>query len=50
VVATPVDFGTTGWSPGVEIPEAGQHTEEILLELGHDWGAITSLKEAGAIV
>jgi crotonobetainyl-CoA:carnitine CoA-transferase CaiB-like acyl-CoA transferase len=30
-------------------PEVGQHTEEILLELGHSWEDITVLKEAGAV-
>jgi crotonobetainyl-CoA:carnitine CoA-transferase CaiB-like acyl-CoA transferase len=49
VVATPVDFGATPWSPGTAVPEAGQHTEEILLELGYDWDAILALKEANAI-
>ncbi len=33
-----------GWAP-----ELGQHTEEILLELGYDWDRIISLKELGAI-
>ena len=50
VVATPVDFGATCWSPGAEIPEMGEHTEEILLELGYDWDAITTLKDAGAVL
>jgi formyl-CoA transferase len=30
-------------------PELGQHTEEVLLELGYDWDKIIALKEAGAI-
>jgi crotonobetainyl-CoA:carnitine CoA-transferase CaiB-like acyl-CoA transferase len=30
-------------------PDAWQHTEEILLELGHDWDRITELKEQGVI-
>jgi len=31
-------------------PEHGQHTEEILLELGIDWDEIASGKESGAIL
>jgi crotonobetainyl-CoA:carnitine CoA-transferase CaiB-like acyl-CoA transferase len=31
-------------------PEHGQHTEEILLELGFDWDAIIAHKESGAIL
>ena len=30
-------------------PDAWQHTEEILLELGHDWDRIIELKELGII-
>jgi crotonobetainyl-CoA:carnitine CoA-transferase CaiB-like acyl-CoA transferase len=30
-------------------PEFGQHTEDVLLELGHSWEDIAELKEAGAI-
>jgi crotonobetainyl-CoA:carnitine CoA-transferase CaiB-like acyl-CoA transferase len=28
-------------------PELGQHTEEVLLEAGLDWEAITRLREDG---
>jgi crotonobetainyl-CoA:carnitine CoA-transferase CaiB-like acyl-CoA transferase len=49
VVATPVDFSVTPWSPGADVPETGQHTEEVLLELGYDWDAILALKDSGAI-
>ena len=49
MVNTPVDFyGTPGGPRGLP-PELGQHTEEVLLEMGHDWDAIIALKEAGAI-
>jgi crotonobetainyl-CoA:carnitine CoA-transferase CaiB-like acyl-CoA transferase len=48
-VASPVDFSDTRWSPAGPAPECGQHTEEILLELGYDWEAIAGLKERGAI-
>jgi crotonobetainyl-CoA:carnitine CoA-transferase CaiB-like acyl-CoA transferase len=34
----------------VAAPEAGAHTEEILMELGHEWEDITRLKDAGAII
>ena len=29
-------------------PEAGQHTEEVLLELGYGWDEIGQLRERGA--
>jgi crotonobetainyl-CoA:carnitine CoA-transferase CaiB-like acyl-CoA transferase len=47
-VATPLDFSDTAWAPAGAAPECGQHTEEILLELGYEWEAIASLKERGA--
>ena len=49
MVATPADFyGTPGGPQGLP-PELGQHTEEVLLELGYDWDRIVALKEGGAI-
>jgi len=48
-VATPADFSETRWAPRGIHPELGQHTEEVLLELGYDWERIVVLKEGGAI-
>jgi crotonobetainyl-CoA:carnitine CoA-transferase CaiB-like acyl-CoA transferase len=31
------------------VPEPGEHTEEVLLDLGYDWDTIASLKESGVI-
>jgi crotonobetainyl-CoA:carnitine CoA-transferase CaiB-like acyl-CoA transferase len=44
MVASPADFSDSQWAPRATAPELGQHTEEILLELGHDWEAIGGLK------
>jgi len=49
MVASPVDFSATPWAPQGAAPEVGQHTEEILLELGYGWEAIGELKSGGAI-
>jgi crotonobetainyl-CoA:carnitine CoA-transferase CaiB-like acyl-CoA transferase len=49
MVASPVDFGGTPWAPRSMPPEFAQHTEEVLLDLGHDWDRIIELKELGAI-
>jgi crotonobetainyl-CoA:carnitine CoA-transferase CaiB-like acyl-CoA transferase len=49
MVATPIDFSDTRWAPSGAAPECGQHTEEILLELGWDWERIGALKEARVI-
>ncbi|KKL04590.1 hypothetical protein LCGC14_2614550, partial [marine sediment metagenome] len=49
MVATPADFSGTPSQPQGLAPELGQHTEEVLLELGYDWDRIVALKENGAI-
>lgn len=49
MVATPADFHGTPGRPRAGAPEHGQHTEEVLLELGHDWDEIIAWKDAGTI-
>jgi crotonobetainyl-CoA:carnitine CoA-transferase CaiB-like acyl-CoA transferase len=49
MVANPSDFSATPWTPAAPAPEFGQHTEEVLLELGYDWETIARLKDEGAI-
>jgi formyl-CoA transferase len=45
----PAQFGGVPSQPRGPAPELGQHTEEILLELGHDWDHIGELRAAGAL-
>jgi formyl-CoA transferase len=44
-----MQFGGVAGVPAGPAPELGQHTEEILLELGHDWDAISELRQTGAL-
>lgn len=48
LVASPVQFDERPPRPR-RAPEAGEHTEEVLLEHGMDWERIAALKAAGAI-
>ena len=49
LVASPVQFDET--SPDLShAPDHGQHTEEVLLELGLTWPEIAGYKESGAIL
>jgi crotonobetainyl-CoA:carnitine CoA-transferase CaiB-like acyl-CoA transferase len=49
MIASPVDFSVSSWTARLPVPELGQHTEEVLQELGRDWDEIIKLKEQGAI-
>ncbi len=49
LVANPVQMDETA-DQLVAAPEHGQHTEEILLELGLDWDEIIAHKDSGAVL
>ncbi len=48
MVGSPVRFSDTPATPSAVAPELGQHTEEILLELGYSWDDIERLRADGA--
>lgn len=50
LVNSPVKFSETPSSIRATAPELGQHTEEVLLELGYDWDDIQELKEQKIII
>ena len=50
VVTTPVTFRQNPASVRTPAPERGQHTEEILLEMGYSWENIAQFKEQGVIL
>ena len=49
VVGTPVRFSDTPAVAAGTAPELGQHTEEVLIELGYTWDDVAAFQEAGAI-
>ena len=49
VVGSPIKMSGTPPEISAEAPQLGQHTEEILLELGYDWEEISELRETSAI-
>ncbi|MFC1958321.1 CaiB/BaiF CoA transferase family protein [Chloroflexota bacterium] len=50
LVNTPVKFRQNPASVKTPAPEVGQHTEEILLDLGYNWDDISQLKEQKIIL
>lgn len=50
VVANPIKLSKTPATVRTPAPELGQHTEEILLELGYNWDDISQLKEQRVIL
>ena len=49
VVGSPIKMSDTPTSPSASAPELGQHTEEILVDLGYSWEQIGELRDLQAI-
>ena len=50
MISTPVDFHGSPWAPRGTAPSLGQHTTEVLVELGRSAEEITELAESGVVV
>jgi len=50
VVNSPVVFSETPSSPAMPQPLLGQHTEEVLSDIGYDWDDIITFKDDGVIL
>jgi formyl-CoA transferase len=48
-VGSPIQMSGTAVELDLEVPELGQHTEEILIELGYTWHDILALQNEGVI-
>jgi len=48
-VGVPIRLSETPATPGDLAPELGQHTEEVLLEIGFEWEEIAKLRETNVI-
>ena len=49
MIASPADFSGTPWRVRSMPPELGEHTDEVLRELGYADGAIAALRTEGAV-
>ncbi len=47
VVGMPLDF--SGFDPGIRLPALGQHTDEVLAEIGYSTGEIAALRAGGVV-
>ncbi len=50
LLGMPFQFNKTPIGPRSAAPELGQHTEDVLLELGYDWSQISQFKEQKVIL
>ena len=49
VVGSPIRMSDTPMTISSRAPELGEHTEEILLELGYTWDDIAALRESDSV-
>lgn len=49
MIASPADFTGTPWSARSMPPGLGEHTDEVLAELGYEAQAIAELRQCGAV-
>jgi len=49
LAGTPISMEATPLAPKGSVPEHGEHTEEILLELGYGWEEIAKLRDSQAV-
>jgi itaconate CoA-transferase len=49
-VATPVDFVGSRLGPARPTPALGEHTDEVLADLGHDWERVVDWKVRGIVL
>ena len=50
LITAPGRFGETPVGPRTAAPELGQHTEQVLLEIGYTWDDIVRFKEQQVII
>ncbi|MDC0234082.1 CoA transferase [Acidimicrobiia bacterium] len=50
MISTPVDFHRTPATPRSLAPKLGEHTNEILKELGHSNEEILEMKKTGIVI
>ena len=49
IVSAPMHFDNIPTVPQGPSPELGQHTEELLMNAGMEWDAISALRDSGAL-